>query len=111
MIATYTMNSKENNCELFLRIAHLKLEAIGDEVKTKHIESLEVLARFDPDEAKQILGIKQNKKSKISTAEKVIIGLITCILVLLWSYENKVSHLNFEVERLTTMVEDLGGEL
>lgn len=105
------MSSKENNCELFLRIAHLKLEAIGDDIKTKHIESLEVLASFDPDEAKQILGIKQNRKPKITTAEKVIIGLFTLILVLLWSYENKVSHLNFEIERLSTMVDDLGGEL
>ena len=99
------------DCELRLRIAEMKFAASQDHEQLKNIESIEALARLDPHEARQILGMPAKTKTKITTAEVIVAALFIVIVALVVSYEKDVDHLKSRINDLEIEIENLGGSI
>lgn len=97
----YESVNKQNECEVMLKIARLKLQAINDPERLTSLNSLETLAMIDLDEVRHILGMKKcapPARSSLLTWVSVI--WFAAMLLLIYSQTNEIESLKSEIYKL-----------
>jgi len=97
----YESANKQNECEVLLKIARLKLQAINDPEQLTKLDSLETLAMIDLDEVRQILGMKKcTPPAKSSLLTWVLVIWFAAMFLLIYSQTNEIESLKSKIYKL-----------